>query len=122
MDESFNPSEFGELMKSVTHDLSESNRKLKKLISMPENGNVLMEIGLVYYNMGANGVALDMFNRALQYIINENDREGEAECLYAIGIIFRENGQYEKGMEYERKSFKIAKELETTNRSINFYS
>ncbi|MCU4154471.1 tetratricopeptide repeat-containing sensor histidine kinase [Carboxylicivirga sp. A043] len=63
---------------------------------------------------GQNDAAYTNLNKALDFYIQSNSNQGIANCLDAIGSIFRYSGSYEKALEFHLKAKGIYTEISDT--------
>ena len=57
-------------------------------------GNILLKIGLVYYNIGDYGKAMDYNSRALMISEALGDKAGIGFCCHFFGMMYYNKGDY----------------------------
>ncbi len=72
-----------------------------------EAGRCLNNIGLAYTRMGALGVALEHFQRALEILAGSDDEMIRAYVINNIGLTFRSLDDNEKALEHFQRSLEI---------------
>jgi tetratricopeptide (TPR) repeat protein len=72
-----------------------------------EAGRCLNNIGLAYTRMGALGVALEHFRRALESLAGSDDEMIRAYVINNIGLTFRSLDDNEKALEHFQRSLEI---------------
>lgn len=72
-----------------------------------EVGRCLNNIGLAYTRMGALGVALEHFQRALESLAGSDDEMIRAYVINNIGLTFRSLDDNEKALEHFQRSLEI---------------
>ena len=74
-------------------------------------GNTLLKIGLVYYNIGDYGKAMDYNSRALMISEALGDKAGIVFSYHFFGLVHYNKRDYKKAVDYLEKSLSIQKEL-----------
>jgi CHAT domain-containing protein/tetratricopeptide (TPR) repeat protein len=70
----------------------------KELGEKLDEGKCLVNIGLVYYQIGNTPKALDVFNSALPIFVTLRDKPSEMNVLRRIGVCYKSLGEYEKAL------------------------
>lgn len=79
-----------------------------------DNAQEFLERGSKFHELGAFEEALKYYNKALDYLKNENDKKTEADTLLEIGNIYIESEDYKIGQDYYEKSLKAYEQAEDT--------
>lgn len=66
--------------------------------------------GKNYHALGKDSLALDMFSKALVLVKKNNLKSGEAKILTTTGLVFAEQADYLKALDYYLKALKILDE------------
>ncbi|MGI2907816.1 CHAT domain-containing protein [Tolypothrix sp. VBCCA 56010] len=72
----------------------------------------LLNIGLVYSNLGENQKALSYFNQSLPLWRAEDNKTGEALTLNNIGSVYSTLGEKQKALEYYNQSLPLRREVD----------
>ena len=74
-------------------------------------GNVLSNIGRVYYGQGRYGEALDYYQQALAIRREVGDRANEGTTLNNIGGVYHDQGRYGEALDYYQQALAIRREV-----------
>jgi tetratricopeptide (TPR) repeat protein len=67
-----------------------------------QRAHILMRAGNLHQRLGYLPEAVEKFEQALQISRTEEDSEGEAECLYQLAVIHREQRKYKQALVYSQ--------------------
>jgi tetratricopeptide (TPR) repeat protein len=70
-------------------------------------------LGMIYHQIGDDGVSLDYFFKALKISGEQNYELGGARTLQNIGVIYREQGDLDLSLEYFLKSIELLEKHES---------
>lgn len=93
------------------------DQNLLKLGSRPSIDNLeqaqhALLMGRAYLITGKHDLALSMLNQALQFLNENGDKMSLFQCYSNLGILYREERQYELALKSLNKSYNIAFELD----------
>jgi len=98
--------------------------ELKKSFKIPpdKQGDFFLQVGLILYNFSYFRLALNSWNHALEYFLENRDRDGESTCYTNFGLAHYSLGDFRKAIEYCEKSLKIIKETGDKSGESNCYT
>jgi len=70
-----------------------------------------INLGGLYSGLGEHTRAIDLLGNALDFFSRKEDTELMAQCLNQLAFIYREIKDYDKSLEYLRKSIDLSKEI-----------
>ncbi len=82
-----------------------------KIKNNPQLGNVLNELGTVYYHKSDYDSAKFYFEKSLEIKKTIGDKQGMASAFNNIAIIYRNKGDHEKALDYNFKALKLREEI-----------
>ncbi len=77
-----------------------------------EKGYHLATIGITLYRLSYFMLALAVWNRALEYYVENGDRLGESSCYTNLGIACDRLGDFSKAIDYHEKALEIDREID----------
>ncbi len=114
-----NPEEYMNKIEQMITLLAETHRKSDRLIcvleELPtpsnEKGNFFLEVGVILCKFSQFHLALNSWNHALKYFIQNDNESGKSKCYTNLGNIYLNLGDFEKAIEYHEKSLEIDKKI-----------
>jgi Flp pilus assembly protein TadD len=82
-------------------------------------GVIYLCIGFDYNKLGDLNNALLYYDRQLEIYRNLNDEEGESKALNNIGVIYQNQGNYDKALEYYNKSLRLTSDPSSIANTYN---
>lgn len=70
-----------------------------------------MNLATLYCGLGDNNRAIDLLKNAFDFFSRKEDTELMAQCLNQLAFIYREIKDYDKSLEYVKKSIDLSKEI-----------
>ncbi len=74
-------------------------------------GYSYVNMGVTYLNLKQNNNALSYFQKALPILLKENRLNGLKAVYQNMGIVYDIKGEYDKALEYQKKSLEIASKI-----------
>ena len=80
-------------------------------VPQEEKGGFFLEVGLILVKFSYFSLALNSWNHALKYFLENKDRPGESTCYANIGFAYYILGDFRKVIEYHEKSLEIMRKI-----------
>ena len=97
--------------KAYIHNLS-SQLDLESPVKDIHHAQEFFLLGRGYLLTGKQDLALNMLNKALAYFVSHGDKMSLFQCYSNLGIVYREEKQYELSLKMLNKSYNIAYDLD----------
>jgi tetratricopeptide (TPR) repeat protein len=75
------------------------------------DGDVLTNLGIVYYRLGVMAEAVDLLRKAVTRQRETGDRRGEARALANVGVVYDRMGNYSESLECCREALAAYREI-----------
>jgi CHAT domain-containing protein/tetratricopeptide (TPR) repeat protein len=82
-------------------------------ISVPSNekGRMFFQIGTILCNHSYFELAINSWEKALDYCIADANKGGESACYGNLGVAYRNMGDFKQAIEYQKSALQLAKEI-----------
>ena len=76
-----------------------------------EKGDFFLKVGFILNKFSYFSLALNSWNHALKYFLENEDRSGESTCYGNLGIAYQSLGDVRRAIKYHEKSLEIKREI-----------